>query len=115
MRRLTESECRQMMSEGEVPESIRSEAERVAVILTQGWCGDWKMMRRYLDRIPDSDVRMMYVEYDQEPFFEELKTFKETEFKNAQLPYIRYYVNGELVNQSNVVLFKRRFLRKFGG
>ncbi len=102
------------MANGEAPESIRTEGEKVAVILTQAWCSDWKMMRRYLDRVSDEDVAIAYVEYDQEPFFAEFKEFKETGFKNGLLPYIRYYVNGELVNESNVVLFKRGFLKRFG-
>ena len=42
-----------------------------------------------------------------------MKSFKENVFKNAKLPYVRYYRNGNFVGDSNLIFLRRRFLKKF--
>jgi hypothetical protein len=103
------------MADGEVPADVASASAKVAVAFTQSWCGDWKVMRRYLRKLADSEVTVYFVEYDRKPYFEEMKTFKETVFRNGRLPYVRYFRDGRLVSESNLVLFKRRFLKRFDG
>lgn len=103
------------MSEGEVPESVRATAPRVAVVFTQSWCPDWLLMRGYLSRLRESDVEVLVVEYDRRPFFHEMMAFKEGTYRNYEIPYVRYYANGEHVAESNLVFTKRGFLRRFAG
>ena len=102
-----------MMSEGDVPDSVRSVTERVAVVLTQSWCPDWLAMRRYLETLDEPELTVFYLEYDRSPLFHELMAFKETVFGNDLIPYVRYYRAGTLVAESNRVFMKRRFLKKF--
>ena len=115
MKALTDDQCREIISEREVPDEIRNSASRVAVVFTQSWCGDWRTMRRYLPRLSADEAAVYYVEYDRRPFFDEMREFKETVFGNALLPYVRYYRGGEFVNESNLVFFRRGFLKRFGG
>jgi len=115
MEALTDDQCREILSVRDVPEGIRGSASRVAVVFTQSWCQDWRTMRRYLAKLSADDASIYYVEYDRRPFFDEMREFKETVFGNALLPYIRYYRDGELVNESNLVFFKRGFLKRLGG
>jgi hypothetical protein len=112
MEKLSQDQCRQMIADGEIPEEIRSSASKVAVILTQSWCPDWLVMQRYLNGLDQPDVKVFYVEYDREACFHEVMAFKETVFGNFEVPYVRYFQEGRLVNQSNLVFTKRGFLKK---
>lgn len=110
---LTDDECRAMISEGGVPEPIRGRSSRVAVVLTQSWCPDWRVMRNYLSRLDEPGLTVFAVEYDQRPIFRELMAFKETVFGNHEIPYVRHYRDGRLVGESNLVFTSRGFLGKF--
>jgi hypothetical protein len=112
MQELSQEACRAMIDGGEVPESVRTSGERVAVILTQSWCPQWSAMRRYLDSLDEAGLAVYFVEYDKLPLFAELMAFKETVFANALIPYVRYYRDGRLVSESNAVYQKRRFLKR---
>ena len=113
MQKLSEDQCRRTIAEGEIPEEVRTAAERVAVVLTQSWCPDWLLMQSYLSELDEADLDVFYVEYDKESFFRELMAFKERVFKSAEVPYVRYYRNGSLVAESNLVFRKKGFLKRF--
>ncbi len=113
MKKLTETQCQETISNGEVPADVIFGNKKVAVIFTQSWCGDWVLMRSYIQKIDDDDVSVYYVEYDKEPFYEKMRQFKETVFNNSGVPYVRYYRDGRLVAASNLVWLKRGFLDKF--
>ena len=113
MREFTDEECLEIVRLADIPESIRRSSDRLATVFTQSWCGDWRWMRRYIMRIDDPRVEVLYVEYDTKPFFDEMKSTKEHEFKNGTIPYIRFYRGGELVNESNLIWSKRKFLKRF--
>ena len=108
MRILTEAECRGAMETGsfELPELTGSgAAERAALILTQSWCPQWKAMKNYL---PDAEkalpgLKTVYFEYDRAPFFEEFLAFKENTYKNREIPYVRYFIDGKCAATSNYV------------
>jgi len=113
MQELSQDACEQTIAESEVPASIRGSSERVAVVLTQSWCPDWSVMRRYLNSLDEPGVTVYYVEYDRRPFYREMMAFKETVFGSYEIPYVRYYRGGELVSESNLVFLRRKFLKKF--
>ena len=108
MRILTELECKTAMEKGkfELPEISGTEGlKKAALILTQSWCPQWKAMKNYL---PDAEKQMsglktVYIEYDLVPFFEKFMTFKENTFNNREIPYVRYFTNGECTDWSNYV------------
>lgn len=102
--KLSGDECRQAMAAGEFAEAVRASAERVAIILTQGWCPQWGWMERYLEKAADVEGCALYLcVYDEEPFYEEFMAFKETEFGNYEVPYVRYYRDGALKATSNFI------------
>ncbi|MFW5744835.1 MAG: hypothetical protein ACOCW3_05970 [Spirochaetota bacterium] len=113
MQELSAETCRRMIDEGEVPESIRTASEKVAVVLTQSWCPDWLVMRRYLDGLDEPGLTVYAIVYDRLENFTDVMTFKETIFGNELIPYLRYYRNGRLVAETNAVYPKKRFLKKF--
>lgn len=113
MQELSQEACLTTIAEHEVPESARSASERVAVVFTQSWCPDWFVMRRYLDGLEEPGLSVFFVEYDRQPFFKEMMAVKESVFDNFQIPYVRYYRDGDLVSQSNLVFMKKKFLKRF--
>ncbi|HUX13924.1 MAG TPA: hypothetical protein VMW87_12915 [Spirochaetia bacterium] len=104
---LSENDCRYAMSHGEFGDDVISSRRYVAIILTQGWCPDWAWMKGWLDREagrekgehPDIDVYEL--EYNKTPYFDEFRGFKERTFKNFQIPYVRFYIDGQLSSDSN--------------
>ena len=113
MQELSQEACLTTIAEHEVPQSARMASERVAVVFTQSWCPDWSVMRRYLDGLDEPGLTVFFVEYDRQPFFQEMMAVKETAFENYQIPYVRYYRDGALVSESNLVFMKRKFLKRF--
>jgi hypothetical protein len=50
--------------------------------------------------------------YDAVDYFDRFRRFKEDVYGNHQVPYVRYYSDGRLVNETNYVS-RRRFLKAF--
>jgi hypothetical protein len=118
IRSLTEAECRYAVRNGEFePSLIRG---RTALILTQSWCPQWKTVKSYLEEAekkalggPMPEPSILYIEYDTLASFEEFMAFKEEQFKNREIPYIRYYLDGKCTGQSNYTDLKG-FLHRLG-
>jgi len=85
----------------ELSEDILLSAEKVAVVLTQSWCPQWLAMKGFLGNMAGCEV--YYLEYDRVDYLEIFREFKEKVFGNDQIPYIRYYRNGVLIQVSNAV------------
>lgn len=115
---LTDDQARYAMEHGEFPPEVREAAPNVAVVLTQGWCPQWTSMNVWLGfkekrrRPKDLDITIFEYIYDKSDFFVEFMRFKEQQFGNDQVPYIRYYKDGSLLGESNYVT-SRKFLTYF--
>lgn len=92
------------MEAGEFAPGIIASSPYTAVILTQSWCSQWIWMKNYIqDLAADPDVSLFWVEYDKEPFFDDFLEYKEENLGNRQIPYVRYYRNGNLAHESNYI------------
>ncbi len=98
---ITDEQAQNMMKTGLFSTEITSSAQEVAVILTQGWCSQWRQMLTFLNDERYADV-YQYT-YDRSPFFNDFMKFKEDTFNNHEVPFILYYRNGVLTNQGNYV------------
>lgn len=104
MRKLSEEECRAAIAAGDFPAALAESAISTALVLTQSWCPQWTWMKTYLDGLAtEPDIAILWVEYDQEPFYDDFLIFKENTYKNRQIPYVRYYHNGKLAHESNYI------------
>ncbi|ULQ60934.1 hypothetical protein K7I13_06675 [Brucepastera parasyntrophica] len=111
MRKLTNDECLYATKNGDFSPETKSSAAKTVIIMTQSWCPQWKVMEMYMGAVEKKiaasasgdSVELLYVEYDKEPFYEEFVHFKETVLKNFEIPYLRFYKNGELTSESNYV------------
>lgn len=116
---ITEAQARAAMSTGEFEEDVRMSAKHVVVVLTQGWCPQWTHLDRTLSSLekdPDmenTDLHVYQLVYDKVSYSAEFMSFKEQTFKNYEIPYVRYYKDGELIGVSNWVR-QKTFLEKLG-
>ena len=107
--KLTREECFFAVEHGEFAEEIRGKTPKTAIILTQSWCPQWTAMHRYLNEAEKKahdasiDLSIFFIEYDKESWFEEFMVFKENEFKNREIPYVRYYQDGKCIKDSNFI------------
>jgi len=92
------------MRDGEFGPDVLGAAESVAVVMTQGWCPQWKAMASWLDAAAaEAGARAFYVEYDEEDFFEPFMAWKEDFLGNRSVPYVRFYRDGKLSGECNYV------------
>ena len=99
MKELTKEQMMHAIKNGEFEEELIN-GDKVAIVLTQGWCPQWHAMKPYLD---DINAEIYVLVYDEVDYFDQVREFKESKWKNDQVPYVRYYSKGKLVNQSNFV------------
>lgn len=109
---ITREQAFHAIETGEFGADIIASNERVAVLLTQDWCSQWASMKNWIYSL-DRDFCLYELVYNRVPYFNEFRIFKETRWKNGQIPYVRYYRGGKLVGESNYVP-QEEFLRNLG-
>ena len=106
MKEITDEQARYTIDNGELPDEVISAAGRVAVVLTQDWCPQWATMESYIGDLTEeteSPILVYVLIYNRVPYFSDFLDFKESTWGNRQIPYVRYYRDGRLVNQTNYV------------
>ena len=113
---IIESQARKAIAEGEFGDDIRLASPNVAVVLTQGWCPQWADLNRTLTTLESDgleiELSVFELVYDLEPYSAEFMSFKEKVFGNYQIPYVRYYQDGRLTDESNWVS-RKNLLKRF--
>jgi hypothetical protein len=90
---------------------VTASNNRVAIVMTQDWCGEWMAMKRWMDSMEDIKGLDIYeLIYNTVDYYNDFLKLKEKSWKNDLIPYIRYYTDGVLVRQSNYVK-KEDFLK----
>ncbi|MCP4160513.1 MAG: hypothetical protein GY760_10600 [Deltaproteobacteria bacterium] len=110
---ITDEQAKEIIEKKEIQNEIISSGEKVAVIFTQDWCPQWKHMATWLDSTEDKDMKTFYLAYNNKSYYEEFMDFKESVLLNDLVPYVRYYLNGKFVCDSNFVS-EELFLSNFG-
>ena len=116
---ITPEQARYAMDSGEFGSDIIQAGPNVAVVMTQGWCSQWHFLETGLrqmerdERPADKNIHVFTLVYDQVDYFEEFLTFKERSLGNMLVPYVRYYRDGKLIDQSNYVS-PLGFIDRFG-
>jgi hypothetical protein len=114
---IPEESLKKALAEGEFGEELRRSAPYTAIVLTQSWCPQWTMLQRGFERLkrkgePREPLKVWTLEYDRHSDFERIRRFKEEEFGNREIPYVRYYRDGEFIGDSNFVS-ERKLLERF--
>lgn len=97
---LNDEDMYHAMEHGEFPLSLRTKSRRVVVVMTQDWCPQWLDMASWLGQFTDQ-ATIVTLEYNKHPRFEDIMTFKEDHWNNRSVPYVRAYLDGELLTTSN--------------
>ncbi len=114
MKQISELQAREFIRNGEFGREIIDSKPKVAVVLSQSWCPQWAALKQWIGEIQDPDVAIWFFIYDKSDIFEQFLEFKEKTLGNYEIPYIRYYHVGKLLNATNYVN-KERFLKTFQG
>lgn len=112
MTEMSDLQARSLIRTREIPDELIGSGNRVAIILTQDWCPQWQFMKNWLMKMNAEGIRVYHLSYNRKPYFHEFMEVKETEFKNDLVPYVRYYVNGKFIKDSNYVS-RELFLSNF--
>ncbi|MEI0581349.1 hypothetical protein [Brachyspira pilosicoli] len=107
---IDDNEMKYIIENKEVSNNIKNIAENVLAIFTQDWCGDWKGLKRELnanEQNSDVDLTIFICIYNQSGLYEDFMNFKENEWKNELIPYLRYYKNGNFIKDTNHLPFQR--------
>lgn len=111
---LSDDQALRAIEAGEYGIDVIHSHHRVAVIMTQDWCPQWASMRRWMASLDGiTDLAIYELIYNKASCFSEFLEFKENRWNNRLIPYIRYYVGGSLVGESNYVT-REEFLRALG-
>lgn len=116
-RSITNEQAREAITNGDFGPEIAAAGPRVAVILTQSWCPQWPAMEKWLRALVregkpvEHDIIVFDFVYDNSDLSREFTRFKEQVLGNALIPYVRYYRDGVLTDQSNYI-GSRGFLEK---
>jgi len=89
---------------GEFESNILSSKNRVVIILTQDWCPQWTNMKSWIYGLEmDEDIEIYELEYNKVDYFYDFMRFKEKHWNNYNVPYLRFYKNGILTNETNYI------------
>lgn len=88
----------------EFPDEVIKSCNKVVVIMTQDWCPQWKDLQRWVYNIDTAEEVNIYdIIYNKTDYFDEFRNFKENVWGNHLIPYLRYYKDGKLIDESNYV------------
>ncbi len=102
---LTQAQAEHAMQHGEFDASVVAAAPCVAVLLSQDWCSQYAALDRHLSDLagasdPSSPaVTVFELLYNKVDYFEAFLRFKETTWRNYEIPYVRYYRDGRLMRE----------------
>ena len=99
---LTKEQALFAMKNGEFSKDIIASNNRVVIIMTQDWCPQWTNMKSWVySQEVDYDLDVYELIYNKTDFFNEFMFHKENIWQNHDIPYLRYYKNGQLIKESN--------------
>lgn len=92
------------VEKGEFGGELLSTEKLVIFVMTQDWCPQWRDMRRWVyDVQTDATIGVYEIIYNLESYHRTFMRFKENTWGNYEIPYLRFYLNGRLVKESNYI------------
>lgn len=92
------------IANGEFESNILSSKSSVVIIMTQDWCPQWMSMKSWIYGLEiDKDIEIYELEYNKVDYFEDFMSFKENQWGNNNIPYLRFYKDGILNKEENYI------------
>jgi hypothetical protein len=89
---------------GEFDQDILNSKQKVVVIMTQDWCPQWLNIKNWVYSLQtDEDIDVFELIYNKADYYNAFMKFKENNWGNFEIPYLRYYNSGKLFKESNYV------------
>ncbi len=89
---------------GEFDKDVIASKNKVILVLTQDWCSQWRSMKGWIyDMETAEDIDIYEFEYNKTDYFDEFLSFKESHWKNDQVPYLRFYRDGAFIRDTNYI------------
>ncbi len=105
--KITDEQARKAIVDNDFSSDITAVSEAVALILTQSWCPQWTFMKLSIAGLKegpeDLNLTVCIFEYDRSPLFNEFMKFKESTYRNWEVPYVRLYRSGCFVGDGNAM------------
>jgi hypothetical protein len=109
---ITREQAFMAIEQGEFGEDVTASGDAVVVVMTQDWCSQWTSMKNWIYEMAEG-IDLYELIYNKVEYFDEFRRFKETKWRNGQIPYLRYYRGGNLVRESNYVS-REEFIKNAG-
>ena len=101
---LTEEQVLNAVNSGEFSGEVTQSADIVFIVMTQNWCPQWIALKSWIYSMETAaSVDVYELVYNTVDYGKEFRRFKETVFRNDQIPYLRFYKGGKLFKESNYV------------
>jgi hypothetical protein len=114
IKKITDAQASECMEKGDFGLEIRKSNLYVVIILTHSWCPQWSGVQKMIEQLNDKTIDVWLFVYDRSPIFDTFMHYKESVLGNEDIPYLRYYTNGNLIHESNAVE-KEAFLYNLKG
>lgn len=101
---IQEEQAMRAVENGEFESDMLTSCSKVVLILTQDWCSQWQHMKSWVYRLDfEEDIDIYELEYNKVGYFDQFRAFKEREWGNDAVPYLRFYKNGVLYRECNYI------------
>jgi len=102
--KLSKDQVFKVIEKGEFDKEIILSKDLVVVVMTQDWCPQWVNMKKWIYAVDiNKDVDVYELLYNGTEYFNEFMNFKENAWRNLEIPYLRFYKNGKLVEETNYI------------
>ncbi len=92
------------IANGEFEGNVIASKSKVVLVLTQDWCPQWHDMKGWIyGVVTEEDIDVYELEYNKTDFSEDFMNFKENQWNNHSIPYLRFYRDGVLYRESNYI------------
>lgn len=108
---LNEEQVKNAVKNGEFDSEVIKSKGKVVLIMTQDWCPQWHDLRSWVYSLDISeDIDVYELEYNKVNYCDEFMNFKENQWDNSNIPYLRFYKNGKLIKETNYIS-KQEFIK----
>jgi hypothetical protein len=92
------------IANGEFESAVIASKSKVIIIMTQDWCPQWMNMKSWIYGLKiDEDIEIYEFEYNKVDYFNDFMNFKENQWGNENIPYLRFYKDGVLIEETNFI------------
>ena len=103
-KQISTEQARYAMENSEFGNDIINSKNKVVVVMSQDWCPQWMALKCWIFEVEtNEDIDVYELEYNKTEYFDEFMNFKENQWKSHNVPYLRFYKDGILIEETNYI------------